>query len=133
MSEPEPKPVMPPSKVERLFPFVVRARKLLVGRDTLARNKRNLQCVLITSDISEGSRAEILHDFRDYPVIQLYTSAELEKFFGVRKAKVVGFAKSSLAKSIYAELKQFRLNTPSAGAAPSNEAGEPNNPSGPTG
>ena len=97
---------------ERLFPFVLRARKLLVGRERLQRSKRELQWVLITTDISEGSRDEILKDFAAYPVVQYYTSAQLEAFFNVRGAKVLGFAKSSLAKSIYAGLKEHRVNTP---------------------
>jgi hypothetical protein len=100
--------------VERLFPFVVRARMLLVGRETLARSKRQLQCVLISEDISDGTKQEVLRDFKDYPIIQHFQSAQFEEFFGVRKAKVVGFKKSSLAKSIYAELKEFRINAPPA-------------------
>jgi hypothetical protein len=100
--------------VERLFPFVVRARMLLVGRETLARSKRQLQCVLMSEDISEGSKQEVLRDLKDYPIIQHFKSAQFEQFFGVRNAKVVGFKKSSLAKSIYAELKEFRINAPPA-------------------
>lgn len=100
---------------ERLFPFVVRARLLMVGRETLARNKRNLHCVLISEDISAGSKEEVLRDFRDYPILQRFQSAEFEQFFKVRNAKVVGFKKSSLAKSIYTELKEFRVNAPSPG------------------
>jgi hypothetical protein len=106
-----------PRPVERLFPFVVRARKLLVGRETLARSKSKLQFVLISSDISSGSRDEILRHFHDYPLVQKYSAADLEQFFGVRNAKVIGFAKSSLAKSIYAELKEFRLNAPTSKVA----------------
>src|SRR5664279_2077662 len=98
--------------VERLFPFVIRARILLVGRETLGRSMSKLNFVLITRDISEQSRAQVLSDFAYYPVVQLYTSAELEKFFGVKGAKVVGFQKSGLAQSVYAELKQHRLNKP---------------------
>lgn len=98
--------------VERLFPFVVRARLLLVGRETLARNKRALQCVLITEDISPGSKEEVLRDFKDYPILQRFQSAQFHQFFGVRNAKVVGIKKSSLAKSIYGELKEFRVNAP---------------------
>jgi hypothetical protein len=98
--------------VERLFPFVIRSRILLVGRETLGRSKSKLHFVLITLDISEQSRAQVLSDFAHYPVVQLYTSAELEKFFGVKGAKVVGFQKSGLAQSIYAELKHHRLNKP---------------------
>jgi ribosomal protein L7Ae-like RNA K-turn-binding protein len=98
--------------VERLFPFVMRTRSLLVGRDTLRRNKSRLHFVLITRDLSEQSRAEVLTDFAHYPVVQHYTSEELGQFFGLRGTKVIGFAKSGLAQSIYAELKQHRLNAP---------------------
>ena len=82
--------------VERLFPFVLRSRNLLVGRDTLRRNKSRLHFVLITHDLSEQSRAEVLS----------------EQFFGLKGTKVIGFGKSGLAESIYAELKQHRLNKP---------------------
>jgi hypothetical protein len=99
---------------ERLFPFVLRAKKLLVGRETLARSKGNLHFILITKDISAGSRIEVLREFANYPVVQAYSTSDLERFFNVRNAKVLGFAKSSLAKSIYAELKECRLNAPSS-------------------
>ena len=98
--------------VERLFPFVMRSRNLLVGRDTLRRSKSKLHFVLITRDLSEQSRAEVLSDFAHYPVVQHYTSAELEQYFGLQGTKVLGFAKSGLAQSVYAELKQHRLNKP---------------------
>jgi len=98
--------------VERLFPFVLRSRNLLVGRDTLRRSKSRLHFILITRDLSEPSRAEVLSDFAHYPVVQHYTSADLEQFFGVKAAKVIGFQKSGLAQSIYAELKEHRLNKP---------------------
>ena len=101
-----------PKPVERLFPFVIKSRALLVGRDTLYRSKSKLHFVLITTDISEGSRAEILADFTHYPVVQKYTSAELTTFFGVKGAKVVGFSKSGLAQSIYAEMRESRINRP---------------------
>ncbi len=101
-----------PRPVERLFPFVLRSRILLVGRDILARSKSKLHFVLITRDISDTSRAEILSDFTHYPVVQHYTSADLAKFFGVNGAKVVGFQKSGLAQSLYSELKEHRINKP---------------------
>ena len=103
--------------VERLFPFVLRARILLVGRETLQRSKSKLHFVLITDDISENSRREILSEFEHYPVVQHYTSEELEEFFGFRGAKVVGFQKSGLAQSLYAELKGYRVNKPVVAAA----------------
>jgi len=68
--------------------------------------------VLITNDLSESSREEILLDFKYYPVLQHYTSDDLEKFFRVKGTKVIGFQKSGLAQSIYAELKEYRINSP---------------------
>jgi hypothetical protein len=102
----------PSAAVERLYPFVLKARALIVGRDTLARSKGRLHFVLITTDVSGNSRAQILKDFAHYPVVQVYTEADLERFFGLKGTKVLGFGKSGLAQSIYAELKQHRLNKP---------------------
>ena len=105
-------PVRPGKPVERLFPFILRSRKLLVGREVLARSKSKLQWILIATDISESSRDQLLADFRDYPVVQSFSSADFERLFNVRNAKVLGFAKSPLSKSIYAELKNQRINKP---------------------
>ena len=102
----------PARPVERLFSFVLRSRVLIVGRDTLVRSKSRLHFVLITNDISEASRAQILSNFAHYPVVQHYTTGELEKFFGIKAAKVIGFEKSGLAQSLYAELKKHRINGP---------------------
>ena len=110
--------------VERLFPFALRSRNLLVGRETLQRRKGKLHFVLVTDDISENSREEILRVFSHYPVVQHYTSADLERFFGVKSAKVIGFQKSGLAQSIYAGLKAYRLNRP----PPSGEKKPPEGP-----
>jgi hypothetical protein len=101
-----------PNLAERLFPFALRSRALLVGRETLRRARKKLHFVLITKDLSETSKEEILSDFRDYPVVQCYESADLERFFRVKGAKVIGFRKSALAQSIYAELKEFRIHQP---------------------
>ena len=103
---------IPARPVERLFPFVIKSRCLLVGRDTLRTNKSKLHFVLITEDISEKVREEILTDFRHYPVVQHYAAADLERLFGIKGAKTIGFAKSGLAQSIYAELKEHRINQP---------------------
>src|SRR3954470_600780 len=104
MKSPSTKPV------ERLFPFVLRSRILMIGRDTLFRSRSKLHFVLITTDLSENSRTEILSDFAHYPIVQQYTTEDLEKHFGLRGAKVIGFGKSGLAQSIYSELKQYRIN-----------------------
>lgn len=98
--------------VERLFPFALRSRILLVGRDTLRRCKGRLHFVLITRDLSASGKAEVLREFAHYPVVECYTQAETERHFGSRGVKVLGFAKSKLAQSIYAELKPHRVNRP---------------------
>lgn len=102
----------PTKSVERLFPFVLKARALIVGRDTLTRSKGRLHFVLITTDISENSREQVLKDFAHYPVVQHYTEADVEHFFHLKGTKVIGFGKSGLAQSIYAELKAHRINRP---------------------
>ena len=104
--------------VERLFPFVLKARGLLVGREALRTNRGKLHFVLITEDIAEASRVEVLKDFLHYPVVQYFSSADLEKFFAIKGAKAVGFTKSGLAQSIYAELKSHRINQPLNPAKP---------------
>ncbi|HYG36118.1 MAG TPA: hypothetical protein VEC99_15110 [Clostridia bacterium] len=113
--------------VERLFPFALRSRILLVGRETLQRSKGKLHFVLLTNDLSENSREAMLSEFAHYPIVQNYTSAELEQFFNIRGAKVIGFAKSNLAQSIYAEMKDKRINplkaAPKSDPAKSNSAG----------
>jgi hypothetical protein len=116
---------VPGKSVERLFPFVLKSRALLVGRDTLRHSKSKLHFILVTTDLSDGSREGILKDFSHYPVVQKYTSQELEKFFGLKGAKVVGFAKSGLAQSIYAEMKENRINKP---ITPSKPNGSPPTP-----
>ena len=98
--------------VERLFPFVIKSRGLIIGREMLARSKSRLHFVLITTDISEVSRTEVLNDFKHYPVVQHYVAADLETYFNIKGAKAVGFVKSGLAQSIYAELKSHRINQP---------------------
>ena len=104
--------LVPAKNVERLFPFVLKTRGLVVGRDALRANKGKLHFVLITTDIAESSREEVLKDFIHYPVVQHFTAAELETFFKAKGFKAVGFIKSGLAQSIYAELKTFRINRP---------------------
>ncbi|HZL78321.1 MAG TPA: hypothetical protein VFC17_05665 [Candidatus Limnocylindrales bacterium] len=103
---------IPVEPVERLFDFVLKSRGLLVGRDTLRSNKGRLHFVLITTDIADSSREEVLKDFMHYPVVQHFTAADFERLFKIKGAKAVGFVKSGLAQSIYAELKPHRINQP---------------------
>ncbi len=68
--------------------------------------------ITLTEDIAERVRAEVLSDFAHDPVVQHYVAEDLEKFFGIKGAKTIGFAKSGLAQSIHAELKEHRINQP---------------------
>ena len=104
--------VSPASPVEPLIAMVVESKLLLIGREALRRNKSHLHFVLIATDIIANHRAEVLADFKYYPVVQHYTAADFERLFKIKGAKTVGFAKSDLAKSIYAELKPHRINEP---------------------
>jgi hypothetical protein len=97
---------------EILFGFARRARILIFGRENLLRLRNRLHFVLITEDISENSRKEILRDFRHYPVVQRYGTEDIESFFGVTGVKTLGFRKSDLARSLYAALKDHLINTP---------------------
>ena len=107
MNEPE-----PTHPVERLFPFVKRTGILLVGRERLRGNLGKLHFVLITEDIADESREEVLKDFKHYPVVQFFLPADLERNFGIKGCRAIGFMKSGLAQSIYAELKEHRINKP---------------------
>ena len=70
MIKPASKKERPVKPVERLFPFVMRSRILLIGRETLLRSKSNLHFVLITDDLSENGRDQVLSDFSYYPIVQ---------------------------------------------------------------
>jgi len=111
---------------ERLYPFARRARIVVVGRPVLFRQRRHLQFLLITEDLSATSQREVRRDYPDVPIVQHYTSVQLEQFFALRNTKVIGFRKSSLAMSILRELKPFRL--PPANAPETPEAPEPGEP-----
>jgi hypothetical protein len=114
-----------PEAVEKMFPFVLIGKYLVVGREALRNNKGRLHFVLIATDIIEAHREEVLRDLRHYPIVQHYTAAQLEKFFQCKGAKAIGFTKSGLAQSIYAGLKQFRINKPPAGPTPPKTATPP--------
>jgi hypothetical protein len=103
---------VPTPLVEQLFALAVKSKLLLIGREALRRNKSHLHFVLIATDIIANHREEVLADFKHYPGVQHYTAADFERLFKIKGAKTVGFAKSELAKSIYAELKAYRINQP---------------------
>ncbi len=100
---------LPLKPVERLFPFAVRSRIVVPGRAAMACQQRKLLFVLITTDLSAKSRDQIQRDFNPLPIVERYTSAEIEGFFHFRGAKVLGFLRSALAQALLKEMKAFRL------------------------
>ena len=104
----------PTKNIERLFPFIKRARALIVGQHVILRSKSQLQFVLITHDISDRGKSEALRKFKHYPIVQRFRSADILEHFDLRGVKLLGFRKSGLSKSLYAELKKYRINEPVA-------------------
>ena len=103
---------IPVAPVEPLLALAVESKLLLIGREALRRSKSHLHFVLIATDIIANHREEVLADFKHYPVVQQFTAVDFERLFKIKGAKTVGFAKSDLAKSIYAGLKPHRINEP---------------------
>ncbi len=83
---------------EKLAPFMVRARIVVVGRERLARLRKKLAFVLVTEDISANSLRKILECF-PCDVVRVFLAPDLERMFGYRNTKVVGFRRSDLARA----------------------------------
>jgi len=82
----------------------------MVGRELIKRRKSELQFVWITEDISDTSKQEILSEFKHYPIVQCFTSDFIENCLNLRRTKIVAFKKSDLSRSMYRELKPWRIN-----------------------
>ena len=95
---------------EGLFGFVKRTNNYVVGRDNLSRTKRKLKFLLVTTDISENSLNKMKNEFNEIPIVQYYTSEDLENHFQVQKTKIIGFKKSPISDGVYKALKDWRLN-----------------------
>ena len=85
--------------LDKLAPFVRRAKCCEKGREKLARSQRTLAFVLIAEDISENSRKEALRAFT-CPVYQALTAAEIERRFGLQNTKLLGFRKGGLGDQL---------------------------------
>ena len=104
---------MIPKEVLSLLPFVRRARLIIVGRTNLLRSRSNLHFILIADELSDNSREDVLRDFAPYPIVSGITEAEILEHFGLKGTRIVGIAKSDLAKNIYQFFKANRVNKPS--------------------
>ena len=95
-----------------LAPFVMRARVVSIGREKLLQHRNQLAFLVVTEDISENSRREILRDF-PCPIYQALTVEQVETLFQFHNTKLIGFARSSLSAQIQQLLKGRRLVAPS--------------------
>ena len=93
---------------ERLAPFMLRARVVEIGRQRLEQVRKQLAFVLVTDDIAENSRKKALQLF-PCPVFQCFSSNDLERIFGYRGTKMLGFRRSPLSSSVMKELKMYKI------------------------
>lgn len=91
--------------VERLFPFVRRARLAVAGEPLLLKLRKHLHFLLVTEDLSPKRLEHVLRRFEGVPVLQYMDVKDVEAHFDFRNTKMVGFKKSALAASVYRELK----------------------------
>ena len=96
----------------RLVPFALRARVVSTGREKLLQHRNQLAFLVVTEDISENSRHEILRDF-PCPIYQALTVKQVDALFQFHNTKLLGFARSSLSAQIQQLLKGRRLVAPS--------------------
>ena len=94
-----------------LFPFTRRAGVLIYGFEQIMRRRSDLHFVHVATDLAPRTRADVLKQLAPYPIIECFSSEEIAIHFG-KPSKVLGFAKSSLAKNIYGHLKDTRVNPP---------------------
>lgn len=101
-----------PAKLDTLLAFSKRSRNFILGRESIYRKRHQLHFVLATQDLSENSRKEILYKFQHYPVVRFGKSESICNALGIHGAKVIGFTKGGLSKSLYEILKPHRINRP---------------------
>ena len=77
-----------------------------VGRDRLHQVKNKLQFLLVTEDASANSLAQMLRDF-NCPVYKALTMNDIERFFGYRGTKIIGFRRHPLSNEAQAALKPY--------------------------
>ena len=95
-----------------LAPFTLRARVVSTGREKLLQHRNQLACLVVTEDISENSRREILRDF-PCPIYQALTAEQVDALFHFHNTKLLGFARNALSSQIQQLLKGRRLVAPS--------------------
>ena len=92
-------------KIEKLAPFALRSRQVVVGRERLVQLRNRLAFVLMTTDMSERSRRELAPIF-PCPQVCALTSVDLERLFGFHHTKLLGFRRGSLANALLQALRE---------------------------
>ena len=90
---------------EKLAPFTLRANQVVVGRERLIQLRKRLAFVLMTTDMSERSRRELAAIF-PCPQVLALTSEDLERIFGFRGTKLIGFRRGPLANAALRALRE---------------------------
>lgn len=91
-------------RFEKLAPFALRSRQVVVGRERLVQLRNRLAFVLMTTDMSERSRRELAAIF-PCPQVCALTSADIERLFGFHNTKLVGFRRGTLANALRKALR----------------------------
>lgn len=86
-------------QLKKLAPFVVRSHAAVTGRLKLVQQQRKLAFVLMTTDVSENSRKEVLRELF-CPVYQALTMAEVEELFHLSNTKILGFRLGGMGASL---------------------------------
>lgn len=87
------------AQLKKLSPFAVRAGIAETGRQRLLQHRNKLAFLLITEDISENSRDEVIRDFA-CPVYQALTMELVGELFGFKGTKIIGFRRNVLSTQI---------------------------------
>lgn len=110
----------PFDSLERLAPFMLKARAVEVGRDRLWQIRNKLAFLLVTTDLAENSREKLLKAF-PCPIYQALTMEDIARLFGYQGTKVLGFRRSPLSTTAQRAFKGRMLPRPPVGEMPAAE------------
>ena len=88
-----------------LLPFARKAGVMVMGRERIYREQKRLLFVMVCTDLSGNSRREIAQRITQIPVLERYSSAEIEQLAHLPNTKIIGFKKSPLSQRIFSLLK----------------------------
>ncbi len=81
-----------------------------MGRERIYREQKRLLFVLVCTDLSGNSRREIAQRVTQIPVLERYSSAEIEQLAHLPNTKIIGFKKSPISQRIFSLLKSTDQN-----------------------